>query len=92
MYNAKSIEIFVNEVHKKATEAAQAVYDNHQPELERRILAQIKPGDKLFTGMGTAFIENSKGEYVGEKLGDALTLLEYWDKCKAGFPTRDLVK
>ena len=92
MYNASSIEKFIDKVHAEAMEAAQAIYDKHYPELKSRILAQLKPGDKLSTGMGLASIRNKKDEYVGDKLERVLTNLEYWDKCKAGFQTEDLTK
>jgi len=77
MYNSTSIDLFINKVNKEAEQAAQAVYDKYQTEFEQRLKAQIKTGDTIFSGMGAAFIKNSKGEYVGEKLSAVICANEY---------------
>lgn len=79
-------------VHKEANEAAQRIYDKYQPELERRILAQLKSGNKLTIGMGSATIKNEKGEYIAEELADVLARTQYCDKLDATFMLNDLQK
>jgi len=93
MYNASSIEQFIIKVQKEASEAAQKVFDKYENELYNRAKAQIKTGDKLVIGMGTAFIQAKNGNYVGEKLAIELAQTQYWSKnVEAGFSLRDFEK
>jgi hypothetical protein len=92
MYNHTSISEFIHKISKEAEKAAQDIFDKHNAELERRVKAQIKTGDKFVIGMGTAFIMNSKGEYVGEKLGDVLSRTAYCEDVTAGFNLNDIQK
>lgn len=91
MYNAQSIKNFIDKVNEEAEAAAKAVYNKYQAEYERRLLAQIKKGDVIYAGMGTAFIDNSKGIEVGEKLGQVLRNNEY-NKIRVGLSTPDKLK
>lgn len=91
MYNANQISDFIDKVNKEAEAAAQQVYDKYQNEYEQRLLSQIKTGDTIYSGMGTAFIENSKGVYVGEKLTDVLCRNEY-NNLRVGLTTPDNFK
>lgn len=92
MYNASQIEAFIMMVHKEANEAAQKVYNKYQPELERRILAQLKSGNKFTIGMGTATIENKEGEYIAEELADVLARTQYCEELDANFILNDMQK
>lgn len=86
MYNYKSIENFIEKVNKEAEEAAQKVYDKYNDELLERIQAQIKKDDVVWNSMGTAIINNSKGNEVGENLATVLGQSQYWsDNISAGF-------
>lgn len=77
MYNANQIESFIDKVNKEAEAAAQKVYDKYQKEFETRLMSQIKTGDCIYAGMGTVFIQNRFGSYVGEKLANVLLSNEY---------------
>lgn len=94
MYNSNHIEAFIAQVAKEASEAAQAVYDKHQPALEQMIKNQLRAGDEFSIGMGTASITNKKGDYIGEKLSMELAQTQYWkhNGCEAGFSLRDIKK
>jgi len=92
MYNSKEIEDFIEKVNEEAIAAAQAIFDKHQPELERRIKAQMNIGDKFSIGMGSADFENKKGEEVGKKLADILSSTQYEYKDRAGFSLPDITK
>jgi hypothetical protein len=94
MHNGKHIEAFIAKVAKEASEAAQKVYNKHQPKLEQMIKNQLRSGDKFWIGMGTASIENAKGETIAEKLSMELAQTQYWQRngCEAGFSLNDIKK
>jgi hypothetical protein len=89
--NNKSFSSFVEKVHEEASAAAQAVYDKHQAELDRRIFAQLSPGHTLYVGMGTACLAEDNNnislynEFIKEVSGT-----QYWDQVRAGFLTKDI--
>lgn len=70
-----------------------ACVTKYEPELIERIKAQLKKGDKLFIGMGTASIDNSKGYQIAEKLALEISSTQYWnDTVQAGFSLSDITK
>lgn len=93
MYNHTCIADFIEKVNKEASEAAQKVYDKYEPELIDRIKNQIKQGDKIFIGMGTASVKNKNGENIAEKLAVEIGQTQYWnDTVSAGFSLDDISK
>lgn len=93
-YNGKELEAFVQTVISQANAAAQEVFDRNQIEFERRIINQLKPGDKLCCGMGMASIVTAKGESLYENsLARLLTQLQYpYQELNASFATPDIKK
>lgn len=55
-YRAKHIEEFIEKVNREALEAAQAVFDKHNEELQQMVANQVLDGQKFLIGMGTATI------------------------------------
>lgn len=93
MYNHKYIADFIDKVNEEASQAAQKVYDKYQHELIERIKNQIKKGDRIFIGMGTASVENKNGETIAEKLAVEISQTQYWnDTVSAGFLLNDISK
>lgn len=81
-------------MHTEAAKAAQSVYDKYTPELNKRILNQMAPGERLSVGMGAANFYNKDSQpfdYAKDFLA-VITNIQYWDKCEAGFITNDFEK
>lgn len=87
-YNSKSIEAFITKVNEEAAQAAIKVFEKHQPELERRIKAQLLEGDELSFGMGSVSLNRDN---IAENFLTVLNRLEYW-KLPAGFSLPDKIK
>lgn len=95
MRNGKQLQAFIDKVTKEANEAAQSVFDKYQEELNRRIYAQLKDGDWLVVGNGTAFIKDKNGEYVhaDNSLVHSICSLQYRNEnLTASFSTNDMKK
>jgi len=86
MYNSKEISKFIEKANIEAQEAAQKVYDRMQEELLKRIQNQLKEGDTMVFGNGTAVISrNGETTYnLGEKLCQELSDVQY-HRVQAGF-------
>lgn len=89
MYNAKQIERFIDKVNKEASTAAQAIYDKYEPELIQRIKNQMRAGDKLIIGMGTATFNKSD---KATDFCDVVARIQYSDSLEAGFSFGEISK
>lgn len=57
MYNAKAIADFINKVNEEAEKAAEQVFKKYEAEFKRRVLAQMKEGDRLCLVNGSSFFD-----------------------------------
>lgn len=99
MYNWKQIEPFLKKVHNEAEEAAQAVFDKYQKELEDRLLSQMGPGHSLHEGHGSIWAKNEDGKTYGLHSDDPafkffleLSDLINYNPIRAGFNYVEITK
>lgn len=88
MYNGQSIDHFIEMVNKEAEEAAQKIYDKYQDEFIKRVQSQIKTGDIINIGMGTASINR---ENVNDNFTNVIASIQYTEQ-RAGFGIGEIKK
>ena len=96
MYNGNQLEEFFKNVHKEASIAAQKVYDKYLKEAETRIKNQLYKGDSFYVGMGTGFVQDSKGSIKHHINHDFVSTIvdntQYWsENMNAGFKLNTLI-
>lgn len=75
MYNKKVLE----KIEAQIQADIDAVLAKWQPILEKAARKQIRPTDKLCVGMGTAFIENKKGEQIAREFAAHIACYQWSD-------------
>lgn len=90
MYQTFHISKFIEQVNDEAEKAAQAVFNKHNAEFRRKILAQMKSGDELVLGMGTATFLGNNTESK-EVFARAISQIQYLEQ-RAGFEIEDFKK
>lgn len=88
MYNSKQIENFIAKVNKEAEAAAQAIFDKYEYEFIIRVRSQMKPGDAIDIGMGTASINR---ETVSDNFTNVIASIQYTEQ-RAGFSVGEISK
>jgi len=95
-YNSNHIQAFINKVKKEAEDSAQAIFDKNTAKLQEMVNNQILPNQKLFIGMGTATVDDSKKELpydFAKKFLSVITDTQYHkDNVCAGFHLEDCDK
>lgn len=89
MYQTKHIEAFMEKVRKEAEEAAQKVFDKHQAEFDRMVLAQMKPNDYLYVAMGSAVFKGEKRTEAQDKFAHSIAQIQFAPDLHANFEPKD---
>ena len=81
----------IEKAHKEAQDVAQAVFDSYQNDFDYLVNKALEPGQNLYVGNGTAFIDDVvKGRIHDSPLIDAASDAQYWDNIAAGFYPKDI--
>lgn len=84
MYNAQKIEEFLEKVNNEATEAAQAVFNSYQTELQELIEREVNTGDRVVFDR-EIFVDTKSDDDETSDFEDQLIELQRWNKIRAGF-------
>lgn len=87
-YNIKPLE----KIKSQCQSEIDAILEKYAPIFEKAILNQMMKGQTMTIGMGTAFIENKKGECIAEEFSKWVAGIAYCDFLDTGIQLNDLEK
>lgn len=92
MYQTEHIEAFMKKVKEEAEKAAQAVYNKHNKKFREMVINQMRKGDELIIGMGSATFRADETEAM-DRFAHLIAQIQYNpDQFYCGFQVKDFKK